>query len=100
METRNTIFRDALTSVQNMYPDIHEAKLATQIMEKMPSHFDAFGARRANDNLDEFRTILNVTDRALDKACHGFPLHLPGHVQPCRDDTKIQCNRLDQQIRR
>ena len=100
METRNTIFRDSLMSLQNKYPHIEESYLVKAITENMPSHFDAFGARRHQGELDKFTLVLNMTDRALDKACHGFPLHVPGHVEPCRDDKKVKCNERDNRIRR
>ena len=99
METRNAIFRDAMMSLEAMYPGVEKSELASSILEKLPSHFDAFGAKKAN-KLESPAIVVNITNRDLDKACHGFPLHLPGHVVPCRDDSDIQCNDMDTKIRR
>ena len=99
METRNAIFRDAMISLEAIYPGVEISELASSILEKLPSHFDAFGAKKANQ-LDNPAIVVNITNRDLEKACHGFPLHLPGHVVPCRDDSDIQCNDMDQTIRR
>ena len=99
METRNAIFRDAMMSLEAMYPDVEKSELASRILEKLPSHFDAFGAKKTTQ-LENPAIVVNITNRDLDKACHGFPLHLPGHVVPCRDDSNIQCNDMDQTIRR
>ena len=95
METRNTIFKDAVLSLQSTFPHLEESKLAKDVLENLPSHFDAFGAKVSNSDSKS-----NIGERALDKACHGFPLHLPGHVQPCREEDKIECNARDQKIRR
>ena len=100
METRNTIFRDSLLYLQKMYPHIEESYLVKAINEKIPSHFDAFGAKKSESHLEKYRMAVDMNDRALDKACHGFPLHLPGHVEPCRDEEKVKCNESDQKIRR
>ena len=100
METRNAIFKDALIFLQERYPNTEESKLANDILENLPVHFDAFGAKPMNSDLNEPTMNAHGTKRALDKACHGFPLHLPGHIQPCREDDKIECNDLDQKIRR
>ena len=100
METRNAIFKDALMFLQDRYPDAEESKLANEILEKLPIHFDAFGAKPIHSDLNEPIKDNHGAKRALQKACHGFPLHLPGHIQPCREDDKIECNELDQKIRR
>ena len=99
METRNAIFRDAMMSLEAMYPDVEKSELASSILKNLPSHFDAFGAKKTYQ-LENPAMVVNVTNRDLEKACHGFPLHLPGHVVPCRDDSDIQCNDMDQTIRR
>ena len=99
METRNAIFRDAMMSIEEMYPGVDKSELASSILQKLPSHFDAFGAKKGNQ-LENPAIVVNVTNRDLETACHGFPLHLPGHVVPCRDDSDIQCNDMDQTIRR
>ena len=95
MEARNAIFRNALISLHKQFPEIEEERLSKAVAEKIPSHFDASGAKRSTDTTDEppFR-------RELEEACHGFPLHLPGHVEPCRDNVNIQCNEKDNRIRR
>ena len=100
METRNSIFRNALTSAQKAFPHIDEETLATAIISKIPSHFDAFGARRSDASKEEPLENNNLRDRDLENACHGFPLHLPGHVEPRRDDVKIECNEKDLRLRR
>ena len=100
METRNSIFRNALASSQQAFPHIDEETLATAIISKIPSHFDAFGARRFDASKEGPPEKDNLRDRDLDNACHGFPLHLPGHVEPCRDDVKIECNEKDLRLRR
>ena len=100
METRNAIFKDALMSLQERYPDAEESKLANDILENLPVHFDAFGAKPIHLDLNEPTINAHGAKRALEKACHGFPLHLPGHIQPCREDDKIECNELDRKIRR
>ena len=100
METRNTIFRDAILLLETMHPNVEKSDLASSILEKLPSHFDAFGAMKINNRLDARTILSNVTNRDLENACHGFPLHLPGHVVPCREDSDIQCNDMDQRIRR
>ena len=99
METRNAIFRDAMMSLEAFYPGVEKSELASSILKNLPSHFDAFGAKKGNQ-LENPVIIVNITNRDLKKACHGFPLHLPGHVIPCRDDSDIQCNDMDQTIRR
>ena len=73
METRNTIFKDAVLSLQSTYPHVEESKLAKDVLKSLPSHFDAFGAKASASDLS-----VNMRERALEKACHGFPLHLPG----------------------
>ena len=100
METRNSIFKTALTSAQKAFPHMDEEKLAKDINSKIPSHFDAFGAKRSDVLKDGPPEKDNLIDRDLDNACHGFPLHLPGHVEPCRDDVKIECNEKDLRLRR
>ena len=99
METRNAIFRDAIISLEAMYLDVEKSELASSILKNLPSHFDAFGAKKTNQ-LENPAMVVNVTNRDLEKACHGFPLHLPGHVVPCRDDSDIKCNDMDKTIRR
>ena len=96
METRNAIFKDAVLSLQIAFPDVKESNLTNDVLKNLPSHFDAFGAK----TFKERTTNMNVQKRDLDTACHGFPLHLPGHVQPCRDEEKIECNEKDEKIRR
>ena len=100
METRNAVFKDALMSLQDRYPDAEESKLADDILENLPIHFDAFGAKPIHSVLNEQTMNAHGAKRALEKACHGFPLHLPGHIQPCREDDKIECNEMDEKIRR
>ena len=95
MEARNAIFRNALVSLHKLFPDIQEEKLSKAVARKMPSHFDASGAKRSVDSTAE-----PPFKRELANACHGFPLHLPGHVEPCRDNVNIQCNAKDSRIRR
>ena len=95
MEARNAIFRNALISLHKQFPEIEEERLSKAVAEKIPSHFDASGAKRSTDPTDE-----PPFKRELDEACHGFPLHLPGHVEPCRDNVNIQCNEKDNRIRR
>ena len=99
METRNAIFRNAMISLEATYPDVEKSELASSILEKLPSHFDAFSAKKTHQ-LDNPAIVVNITNRDLEKACHGFPLHLPGHVVPCRDDSDIKCNDMDKTIRR
>ena len=100
METRNSIFKNALTSAHQAFPHIDEEKLAKDISSKIPSHFDAFGAKRSDVLKAGPPEKDNLRDRDLDNACHGFPLHLPGHVEPCRDDVKIECTEKDLRLRR
>ena len=95
MEARNAIFRNALMVLHQSFPDIQEETLSTAVARKMPSHFDAAGAKRYVNSTAE-----PPFKRELAEACHGFPLHLPGHVQPCRDNVNIQCNAKDNRIRR
>ena len=112
MEARNAIFRTALVSLHKLFPNVEEEILSKAVSEKMPSHFDASGAKRSSDSTieppfkrDEREDTSDETaeppfKRELDVACHGFPLHLPGHVEPCRDNVNIQCNEKDNRIRR
>ncbi len=100
MEARNEIFKNALTSLQNLFPDTNENELAKDVLQKMPSHFDAFGAKRSVISTEGPPYKTKLRERDLQNACHGFPLHLPGHVEPCRDNVNIQCNSNDQRIRR
>ena len=100
METRNSIFKNALAFAQKDFPHIDEEKLAKDIIGEIPSHFDAFGARRSDASKEDPLENNNLRDRDLENACHGFPLHLPGHVEPCRDDVKIECNEKDLRLRR
>merc|ERR1712180_586891 len=95
MEARNSIFRTALVSLHKLFPNVDEDMLSKAVSEKMPSHFDASGAKRSTDS-----TVEPPFKRELEAACHGFPLHLPGHVEPCRDNVNIQCNEKDNRIRR
>ena len=78
METRNSIFQNALKFAQKDFPHIDEEKLANDIIGEIPSHFDAFGARRFDSSKEGPPEKDNLRDRDLDNACHGFPLHLPG----------------------
>ena len=112
MEARNAIFRNALVSLHKLFPETDEEKLSKSVAEKMPSHFNANGAKRSIDSTAEppfRRKVQNLTDLTAEppfkreerqQACHGFPLHLPGHVEPCRDNVNIQCNEMDNKIRR
>ena len=112
MEARNSIFRNALVSLHKLFPNVKEEMLSKAVSEKMPSHFDASGAKRSTDSTVEPPFKRNERDdtsdgtaeppfkRELEAACHGFPLHLPGHVEPCRDNVNIQCNEKDNRIRR
>ena len=100
MEARNAIFKNTLTSLQNIFPGTNENELAKHVLQKMPSHFDAFGAKPSTISTEGPPYKTKLRDRDLQNACHGFPLHLPGHVEPCRDNVNIQCNAKDQRIRR
>ena len=112
MEARNAIFRNALVSLHKLFPNVEEEMLSKAVSEKMPSHFDASGAKRSTDSTieppfkrNDREDTFDGTDeppskRELEVACHGFPLHLPGHVEPCRDNVNIQCNEKDNRIRR
>ena len=111
MEARNAIFRNALISLHRLFPDVEEEKLSKAVAKKIPSHFDASGPERSTDSTidppfkrentkESDQTIEPPFRRELEIACHGFPLHLPGHVEPCRDNVNIQCNDRDNRIRR
>ena len=59
METRNAIFRDAMMSLEAMYPDVEKSELASSILKNLPSHFDAFGAKKTNQ-LENPAMVVNV----------------------------------------
>ena len=100
MEARNDVFKNTILSLQEAYPNHDETKLAQDVINRMPSHFDAFGAKRSTNSTEDPPSRIMLSERDLDKACQGFPLHLPGHVEPCRDNAKIRCNWKDRRIRR
>ena len=99
MEKRNAIFKEAI-SILKKNENIHndEEDIAKEVLKRLPSKFSAYNMKPITGRNSSVELSKRGND--LPEACHGFPLHLPAHVEPCRDGVTITCTSSDKIFRR
>ena len=101
MEKRNAIFREAVKLLMQQFPNEGEDAIDSIVLKRLPSAYLTYNTL-AQSSKEDGKQAITTRANDLEKACHGFPLHLPDHVVPCRDGVTVTCNAtgIDNQFRR